>query len=309
MSQSEQLGAFAPAAWVHARGVLSLERPRVVGIVNVTPDSFYDGGRFSDGGGLDVDAVVRQCETMVRHGVDVLDVGGESTRPGADPVPPSLELDRVATVIERIGSLGVPISVDTRRAEVAREAMARGASMINDVSGLDDPNMAAVAVETDAGLVVGHLRGTPADMHKHVRFVDLLAEVTDEISTAVDAAVAGGVERPRIVVDPGIGFGKSAEQSAALVAASGWLRQATRCPVMIGASRKSFIGVLSGARDVGARLPGSLAAALVAVERGASLIRVHDVAETVQALGTAASIRAAFERHADAIERGEEGLQ
>ncbi len=299
---SEELGAFAPSAWVHAQGVMSLARPRVMAIVNVTPDSFSDGGRFvrDAGAAPDVTAVREAAEQLVRAGADILDVGGESTRPGATPVDPSEELQRVLPVIEQLRGLGVPVSIDTRRAEVARAATSAGASIINDVSGLADPQMAEVAARSGAGLVIGHMRGVPATMQQGIRFGDLLREVTDELAAAVERAVRAGVERPRIVVDPGIGFGKSAEQSAALVAAAGWLRQATHCPVLVGASRKSFLGVLAGVSGAAPeqRLTASVAAALVAVERGASIIRVHDVRETVEALSVASSIRAAFARQA-----------
>ena len=293
--------SFAPQAWVHARGVLSLERPRVMAIVNLTPDSFYDGGKLmaDDSTTPNVSVAVRRCVRLVEQGAHVLDLGGESTRPGASATAPEHQLARVLPVIEALASeralASVPISVDTCHAMVAKRALAAGAAIVNDVSGLSDPDMARIVAETGAGLVIGHLRGRPATMQNDIRFVDLLREVTDELARAVEMAVAAGVERPRVVVDPGIGFGKTAEQSAALVAAAGWLRQATRCPVVIGASRKSFLGALSLAH--GDRLVASLAAALVAVERGASVVRVHDVPETVEALAVAAAIRKSFEQH------------
>lgn len=290
---AEEVG-FAARAWVHATGVLSLERPRVMGIINLTPDSFFDGGRLHDGDRVDAARARERALALVRQGADVLDLGGESTRPGSAPVDPELEKTRVLGVLEQIADLPVPRSIDTRHADVARAAMAAGAAIVNDVSGLADPDMAGVVAETGAGLVIGHLRGDPATMQHDVRFVDLLREVTDELAEAVERAVVAGVERPRIVVDPGIGFGKTAEQSAALVAAAGWLRQATRCPVLVGASRKGFLGAIvgDGPRD---RLPGSLAAALIAVERGASILRVHDVEQTVAALAVARSIREAYD--------------
>ncbi len=297
MVDSAEQGTRRGPAWAHASGVLALQPPVVMAILNLTPDSFHDGGRFTAPGGVDVPRVLAHGRDAVRCGARVLDVGGESTRPGAEPVPESEERARVLASIAGLAELGVPISCDTRRATVARAAMAAGASIINDVSGLADADMAAVAAETRAGLVIGHLRGTPQTMQAEVGFADLLGDVADELARSVARAVEAGVERTRIVVDPGVGFGKSAEQSAALVAAASWLRTATGCPVMIGASRKSFIGTVSGA-DTQTRLPGSLAAALVAVERGASVLRVHDVDETTQALAVAASIRAAYERHA-----------
>lgn len=304
MTDGEAVG-FRPAAWVHATGVLSLERPRVMAIVNVTPDSFFDGGRLHDGERPRLRAILDHARRCVRHGADLLDVGGESTRPGAEPVRPDQERERVVPVIEALRAdaelSAVPISIDTRRAEVAEAAMAAGASIVNDVSGLDDPAMASVVAKTAAGLVIGHLRGEPRTMQRRIHFAHALHEVTDELAAAVDVALAAGVERPRILVDPGIGFGKTAEQSAALVAASGWLRQATGCPVLIGASRKSFLQAITGQGDTppSERLAGSLAAALVAVERGASVLRVHDVGDTVQALTVARSIQRAFETLAD----------
>ena len=311
VSDGESIGSFAPRAWVHATGVLSLQRPRVMAVLNVTPDSFSDGGELLDGQGRPaLDRVRARSEELVRLGADIIDIGGESTRPGAQPVGEARERDRVVPVVERIVDLDVPISIDTRHASVARAAVDAGASIVNDVSGLADPDMADVVASTEAGLVIGHLRGEPSSMQRDIRFVELLREVTDELAGAVQRAVRAGVERPRIVVDPGVGFGKSAEQSAALVAAAGWLRQATRCAVLIGASRKSFLQALAGgAEPARARLPGSLAAALIAVERGASIIRVHDVKETVEALAVAASIRAAYERESARAARGEEGVQ
>lgn len=304
MTDGEAVG-FAPAAWMHARGVLSLDRPRVMAIVNVTPDSFFDGGRLHDGSAPRHRAILEHARRCVRHGADLLDVGGESTRPGSDPVDPEQERERVVPAIEALrrdpALADVPISIDTRRAEVAEAALEAGASIVNDISGLADPAMAPLVARTGAGLVVGHLRGQPRTMQREIRFAHALAEVTDELAATVERAIAAGVERPRILVDPGIGFGKTAEQSAALVAASGWLRQATGCPVLIGASRKSFLRAIVGDAEQAPsqRLAGSLAAALVAVERGASVLRVHDVGDTVQALTVARSIRRAFETLAD----------
>ncbi|MCX4244606.1 dihydropteroate synthase [Paraliomyxa miuraensis] len=294
--------SFLPGAWVHARGVIGLRHPQVMAIINATPDSFFDGGRLHDGLTTRVDAALEHARRCVAHGADILDVGGESTRPGAPAVDPKEERVRVVTLLEALRSDpafdDVPISIDTRRASVAEAALKAGASIVNDVSGLADPGMIELVAREGAGLVIGHLRGEPRTMQREIQFAHVLREVTDELAARVDAAVAGGVERPRIVVDPGIGFGKTAEQSAALVAASGWLRQATGCPVLIGASRKSFLAAITGG-FTGDRLAGSLAAALVAVERGASVLRVHDVGETVQALVVARSIRRAFETLAE----------
>jgi dihydropteroate synthase len=301
----------APRGWAHARGVLALDRPRVMGIVNLTPDSFHDGGKLmvEDHDEANVSVAVRRCEQLVGWGADLLDLGGESTRPGAVEVPPARELTRVLPVLAALErrALEVPISIDTRHAEVAREALAAGASIVNDISGLADAAMLDVVAASGAGLVLGHLRGEPRTMQDRIAFADVLGEVADELAALVQRCVAAGVARERILVDPGIGFGKTAEQSAALVAAAGWLRAATGCDVLVGASRKSFLGVLAGAKGVD-RLVPSLAAALVAAERGASVLRVHDVRETTEALAVARAIRIAFDResagHEHAIGRG-----
>jgi len=289
--------AAAPT-WVHARGQLSLAVPRVMAVVNLTPDSFFDGGNLLAPGADAANAgmAARLCRGLVQQGADILDIGGESTRPGSTPVEAALELRRVLPVLHRLlndpGLAAVPISVDTRHAEVAAAAMAAGAAIINDISGLADPAMADVAARTGAGLVLGHLRGEPATMQVHVCFDDLLAEVARELAVAVERALRAGVPGDRILVDPGIGFGKTAEQSTALLAASMELTQRTGCPVLIGASRKAFLGVITG-KPVGERMIGSVAAAVIAVERGASVVRVHDVAATAEALRVLAAVRAA----------------
>jgi dihydropteroate synthase len=295
----------AAEAWVHRSGVLSLARARIMGVLNVTPDSFYDGGQLMPEGARrpNVAVVVRRGRQLVEQGAAILDVGGESTRPGAAPVAPEDEIARVVPVIEAlVAALGreVPISVDTRRARVAALAVEAGASIVNDVSGAADPEMLGVVAASGAGLVLGHLRGEPRTMQAEIRFAHALREVTDELAAGVDRAVAAGIERPRMLVDPGIGFGKTSEQSAALVAAAGWLREATGCAVLIGASRKSFLGAITG-RPAGQRLLPSVIAAIVAADRGAAVLRVHDVAETAEALAVARAIQAAFE----AAERGE----
>ncbi len=236
-------------------------------IVNVTPDSFFDGGQFlgEDDAAADVPAVRSRCRAFVREGASILDVGGESTRPGARAVAPEAELARVEPVIRALASdrelEGAVVSVDTRRAAVARAAITAGAAIINDVSGLADPEMAAVAAETGAGLVIGHLRGVPETMQSRISFAALVGEVGDELSAAVERAQRAGVSKDRILIDPGIGFGKTAEQSAALVVAARALRERVGCPVLIGASRKSFLGAITR-REASERLSGSVAAAL-----------------------------------------------
>ena len=223
----------------------------------------------------------------------MLDVGGESTRPGASAVDAQEELARVLPAIRAIAALDVAVSVDTRRASVAEAALEAGAVIVNDVSGLSDPAMAEVVARHGAGLAIGHLRGQPGTMQASIDFSDLLAEVAEELACSVARAQDAGVSLAHVVVDPGVGFGKTASQSAALVACSAALERAVGVPVMIGASRKSFIGAVVPSSPAD-RLPGSLAAAVVAVQHGAAVIRVHDVPETVQALAVAAAVEDAM---------------
>lgn len=281
--------------WRHARGTLRLARPGVMAIVNLTPDSFFDGGQLLCDGVVAVDAARSRARALVDDGADLLDLGGESTRPGARPVARA-RLARVVPVIAALADdVAVPLSVDTRHAEVARMALEAGAAIVNDVSGLADPAMIEVVAERGAGLVIGHLRGVPRTMQRDVAFVDAIGEVTDELGAAVERAVSGGISRAQLVVDPGLGFGKTAEQSAALLGAGAHLERALGCPVMIGASRKSFLGVITG-KAVRERGSASVAAAVVAVRRGAALVRVHDVAQTVDALRVCAAADDAWAR-------------
>lgn len=303
------------AAWSHARGVLDVSAPRVMAIVNVTPDSFFDGGNLlaPETDDPSVSVAGRLCRAYRQQGADILDVGGESTRPGSTPVAPEVELRRVLPVIRGLVAdpelAGVPISVDTRHASVAAAAMAAGAAIINDVSGLADPEMARVAAATGAGLVIGHLRGEPATMMRDIRFERVLPEVASELARAVELALRAGVAGDKIAVDPGIGFGKTAEQSAALVDASDYLMRETGCPVVIGASRKAFLGALAGGerpRPVEERLVASVVAAVLAGLGGAAVVRVHDVAPTAEALRVAQGIRrasAAARAEAGEVER------
>jgi dihydropteroate synthase len=283
--------------WLHAGGSVDLESPQVMAIVNLTPDSFFDGGHLVPEGAssANVAMALRRCATLRGEGAVILDLGGESTRPGAAPVSPELEAQRVVPVIARLAAMatGAAISVDTRRAAVAAAAVAAGAMIVNDVSGLADPAMVEVVAASGAGLVIGHMRGEPATMQQGIAFQDVIVEVAAELASAVERAIAGGISRRHIIVDPGIGFGKTPAQSAALVAAGDDLRRETGCEVMIGASRKSFLGALTRL-PVGEREAASVVAALLAVEHGARLLRVHDVAATVAALQVAGSIRAAY---------------
>ena len=259
---------------------LSLERPRIMGILNVTPDSFSDGGRF-----LAHEAALDQARELVAAGADILDIGGESTRPGSDPVPEAEELARVLPVIERLRAEGLdlPISIDTRKASVARAALQAGANLFNDVSALTfDGDSAAVAAGADAVCLM-HAQGDPKTMQDAPVYSDVLLDVADHLSVRIAVAEAAGVPRERILVDPGIGFGKTLAHNLALVRGLALLHD-LGCPILFGASRKRFIGTIAGVPDAAARNSGSIAVALEALRRGAQVIRVHDVAETRQAV-------------------------
>ena len=277
----------APSRWELRDGFLDLSRARIMGIVNVTPDSFSDGGRF-----LRKDEALRHAERLVREGADLLDVGGESTRPGSDPVPADEEQRRVVPVVREAVRLGVPVSVDTAKAAVARAALEAGAAVVNDVTALADSDMAAVVAESGAGLVLMHMQGTPRTMQADPSYENVVEEVAEFLRRRRERAEEAGVARERIVLDPGIGFGKRLEHNLALLAGLDRLRE-LGSPVLVGASRKSFVGALTGVTDPGRRLAGSLAAAVLARAQGAAVLRVHDVAATREALAVAEAILAA----------------
>jgi len=274
--------ADPPRRWEIAGRALALDHPVLIGIVNVTPDSFSDGGRFST-----VERAVAQAERLVAEGCELLDVGGESTRPGATPVAPAEEVARVAPVIEQLVRRGLgPVSVDTRKAAVARAALAAGAGVINDVSGLAfDPELARVVAEGGAGVIVMHMRGTPDTMDGLAVYRHVAAEVAAELGAATARAERAGVPRERIVVDPGFGFAKGAEQNfrlldeLATVVGLGY-------PVAVGPSRKRFLGAATG-RPVEDRDRATAVACALAWERGARLFRVHDAALACEALRVA----------------------
>jgi dihydropteroate synthase len=268
--------------------MLSLERPLVMGILNLTPDSFSDGGELSS-----VEAAVERGLAMVEQGADLLDLGGESTRPGAPAVEPHLQLRRVLPVLEALVlHTSVPISIDTRSAAVARQALASGASIVNDVSALGDPEMAEVVRDAGAGLVLMHMRGTPQTMQLLAEYDDVVTEVRGELAGALDRALAEGIDAERIVLDPGIGFAKTAEQNLALLGGIDRLATLGR-PLLVGPSRKSFIGRILGGAPPRERVAGTVAACVVALLRGARLFRVHDVAPVRQALDVAGAIHQA----------------
>ncbi len=252
-------------------------RPLIMGILNVTPDSFSDGGRF-----VDPEAAVRHGLALAADGADLIDVGGESTRPGARPVAPEEEQRRVLPVIERLVDAGIAVSIDTRHAATAHAALGAGACVINDVMGFTDPEMAAAAAEAEAGLIVMHMRGEPAAMQSFASYGDVVEETAEWLEQRLGVLEAAGIARERVALDPGLGFAKTAEHNVAIFHRLDRYIQIGR-PVVIGASRKSFLGLLTG-RRVEERLAGSLAAACAAAARGAHILRVHDVRETVDAL-------------------------
>lgn len=261
--------------------------PFVMGIVNATPDSFSDGGRY-----LALADAVSAAERMADEGADLVDLGGESTRPGAPEVPVDEEIRRVVPVVERLRARGfrLPISIDTSKGVVAAAALAAGADVINDVRAGDDPSLLRAVAAAGAPLVLMHSRGPSVDMQSRTIYGDVVADVVTELRLAIARAEAAGVAPGALVVDPGIGFAKTAEQNLALLGRLGELRALGR-PLLVGPSRKSFIGTVTGA-PVDARLPGTLAAVTACVLAGVEIVRVHDVPEARQAADVAASIRA-----------------
>jgi len=268
---------------------LPLDRPLLMGVVNVTPDSFSDGGDFADAA-----AASAHARRLAAEGADILDIGGESTRPGAATVSEDEELERVLPVLEALRDMPVPISVDTRRARVMREALAAGASMINDIEALQEPGalevMAAVASKGCAVCLM-HMQGKPATMQQDPHYEDVVGEVSAFLAARIAAAERAGIARERLVADPGFGFGKTAAHNLVLLARLGELR-ALGVPVMAGLSRKSVLGAVTG-RPVTERLAASVAAALLAAQAGATILRVHDVKETRDALAVWQAMRAA----------------
>jgi dihydropteroate synthase len=262
-------------------------RTLVMGILNVTPDSFADGGRH-----FEVDRAVAAGERMVADGADIIDVGGESTRPGADPLPEDEELRRVLPVIERLsGAIDAPISIDTYKANVARQAVARGATIINDVSGLQyEPALGVVAAESGAALILMHTRGRSRGMYELAVYDDVIAELTGELSAAIDRATGAGVSFDKIVVDPGFGFAKRAEHSYAVLAHLDALAVLDR-PILSGPSRKSFLKSVLGEREPDQREWGTAAAVTASVLLGAHIVRVHGVREMVDVVRVADRLR------------------
>lgn len=253
-------------------------RPLVMGILNVTPDSFSDGGRHHA-----LEFALEGAERMIRDGADIIDIGGESTRPGSPSVPVEEELRRVMPVIYALRELGVPLSIDTCKPAVMREAIIAGADMINDINGFRAPGALEAVRASDVGLCVMHMQGTPQDMQAHPGYADVIGEVITFLRERVNALTAAGIAGERVTIDPGFGFGKTVEHNYALLRSISKMQKELGLPVLAGLSRKSMIGAVTG-RPVEQRLAGSLAGALAAVAQGARIVRVHDVAETVDAL-------------------------
>jgi dihydropteroate synthase len=256
-----------------------------MGVVNVTPDSFSDGGETPDAG-----RAVARGRALIAAGADLVDVGGESTRPGAAPLDPKAEAARVVPVIGALAADGAVVSVDTRHAAVMAAAVAAGARVINDVSALSEPGALEAAAASGAHVILMHMKGDPRTMQDDPRYGDVVAEVAAYLAGRIEACARAGIPRAKIAVDPGIGFGKTVAHNVALIANLGRLK-ALGCPVVLGVSRKSFIGKLSRGEPPKERVPGSLAAALAGIARGADIVRVHDVAETRQALAVWEAIR------------------
>jgi dihydropteroate synthase len=283
---------MSPREWKLARRSLPYgECTLVMGVLNVTPDSFSDGGQF-----FDFDRAIAQAEQMIEEGADIIDVGGESTRPGSEFVSEVEELRRVIPIIERIAlSASIPISIDTTKPSVARAALEAGAEIVNDISGLRfDQAIADEAARAKAGLVLMHSRGTPKDMQQMPPVADIMSEVTSGLSQSVSIAKEHGVPRESIAIDPGIGFGKTAEQNVELIAKLDQLvRELPDLPLLIGTSRKSFLGKLLDNAPADERLYGTLASTVAAVLNGAHVVRVHDVEATRDAVRVIDAIRAA----------------
>ncbi len=265
------------------RRTLDLERPHVMGVLNLTPDSFSDGGRFDRAGALDIERVVDAAHAMLDAGATILDVGGESTRPGAAPVTADEECRRVLPVLERLLALDAVVSIDTSKPVVAQRALALGTHIVNDVTGLTDPRMLEAVGDSDAGIVIMHMRGEPRSMQRNPRYDDVVEEVGGFLSGRLSACQAAGIDAARLCIDPGFGFGKTVTHNLLLLRELAMLKNTGAAAVLVGLSRKSTIGTITG-REVGDRLAGSLAAVVLAIERGADIVRVHDVAETVDAI-------------------------
>lgn len=262
-------------------------RTHVMGILNITPDSFSDGGEYFN----KKDLALKRIEEMAASGADIIDIGGESTRPGAGSVSVEVELDRVIPVIKEASrNINIPISIDTSKAQVAEEAIASGAAIVNDITGLrGDSRMASVVAKSGVGLIVMHMKGAPRTMQDDPVYKDLIGEIIASLKESIDIALENGIKEDKIIVDPGIGFGKATEHNLEILRRLAEFRALNR-PVMVGVSRKSFLGKIlnAGAKD---RLMGTAAACAIAIMNGASIIRVHDIKEMVETARIADAIK------------------
>ena len=263
---------------------LPLDRPLIMGVLNVTPDSFSDGGRY-----IDRDAAVEHAHALIAQGADILDIGGESTRPAAEPVTLDEERRRVIPVLEALANCGRPVSIDTRKPELMKEAIAAGASLINDVDALEGPGALATVARSSAAVCLMHKQGDPRTMQQNPHYDNVVAEVRDYLRARVEAALEAGIARERIIIDPGFGFGKTQDHNIELLRNLDALT-ALGVPVLAGLSRKAMLGRITG-REPQERVHASVAAALFAVDRGAHIVRVHDVTETRDALAVWAALK------------------
>ena len=268
------------------RFTLDLTRPRVMGILNVTPDSFSDGGRFDS-----LSRALAHAEQLLAEGADLLDIGGESTRPNAPFVSPQQEMDRVLPVLQRLQDCGVPLSLDTRRTEVMRAALQVGVDLINDVSALEDPGALELLGGSTAGICLMHKQGNPDTMQHDPQYRDVVAEVGGYLARRVELCLTAGIARERLLIDPGFGFGKTLEHNLALLRALPALEAAAGVPLLVGMSRKTMLGTMTGETVPAERLGASVAVAMEAARRGAAIIRVHDVKATRQALQVLAALQ------------------
>lgn len=262
---------------------LDLNAPKVMGIVNVTPDSLSDGGRF-----ISTDKAIAHAHDLIAQGADILDIGGESTRPGATPVPLDEELSRVIPVIQGLAGIGVPLSIDTYKPEVMRAAILAGVDIVNDVCALQEPKALEIVAASDVGVCLMHMQGRPQNMQQDPQYQDVVQEVYDFLKGRLAAAEQVGIAKARITLDPGFGFGKRTAHNLALLEGLSTL-QKLGAPLLIGLSRKSVLGQVTGA-DVNERLYASLAASVISVMKGANIVRVHDVKATVEALKVASAV-------------------
>lgn len=266
---------------------LNLDRPRVMGILNLTPDSFSDGGRFNR-----LDVAVAHARQMVAEGADIIDIGGESTRPNAPYVSPEEEAERVLPMLPRLAELGVPISLDTRRSSVMRAALATGAvDLVNDVSALEDKGALELLAASQAAICLMHKQGNPDTMQQHPHYQDVVDEVGAYLQRRVALCRSAGISNERLLIDPGFGFGKTLEHNLELLRRLPELEQRAGVPLLVGLSRKSMLGAITGEQIPVERLGASVAAALLSAQLGAKIIRVHDVKATVQALNVLQAVQ------------------